>query len=254
MKLTILGSGTTDPTNRRNESGYLLEIGKDLILIDAGSGTKEHIADSRHDDLRISHILISHTHVDHVADLPALFWSWWVRQRTEIVTILGPKKITGFVKKLSEAFFPKFKDYFTYNIKAKAMHNSVYRTKNWQVKSVFTSKQGHTYTPYALAYRIERHNKSFVYSGDINYDYPESIVKISKDADALVIDCGNPDSQKHKGHLTPNKIAEIASKAKVKKLVLTHFYRPIGEYSFKEAKTIFKGPIVLAKDLMKINV
>ena len=227
MKLTILGSGTTDPTTHRNEPGYLLKVGNDLILIDAGSGTKEHIVDSGNNYLKINHILISHTHVDHVADLPALFWSWWVRKRGDLLTILGPKGTKGFIDKMGQAFFPKFKDYFLFKVKIKEMHNSVYRNKNWQVKSVFTWRQGHTYSPYALAYRINYGKKSLVYGADMCFDYPKSIVDISKNADLLLIESAFPKAGPADGHLTPGRAAQIATKAKVKKLVLTHFIRVV---------------------------
>jgi len=129
MKLTILGSGTTDPTTKRNEPGYLLEIDRDLILMDAGSGTKEHIIDAGYDDKKINYIFISHTHVDHVADLPALFWSWWVRKVNQEIVLLGPKKIKGFIEKMGQAFFPNFPDFFSFNLKIKEMYNSTYKTK-----------------------------------------------------------------------------------------------------------------------------
>ncbi|MDZ7798920.1 MAG: MBL fold metallo-hydrolase [Patescibacteria group bacterium] len=112
MKLTILGSGTTDPSTKRNEPGYLLEIGRDLILMDAGSGTKEHIIDAGYDDTKINYILITHTHVDHVADLPALFWNWWVRQTNREIVLLGPKKIKGFIKKMGRHFFLNIRSTF----------------------------------------------------------------------------------------------------------------------------------------------
>jgi len=255
MKLTILGSGTTNPASGRNEPGYLLEIGRDLVLMDAGSGTKEHIFDSGYDDFRINHILISHTHADHVVDLPAFFWSRWVRKNKNDVTILGPKGISGFIKKIGEAFFPGYDDFFMFQIKVKEMHNSVYQTKNWKVKSVYTWKQGHTFSPYAVAYRIEHQGKSLVYAGDMCYDYPQSLINISQNADLLLIESALPDQRRQKDHLTPSRAAQIASEAKVKKLVLTHFYPACEKYDLKkQAQKYYPGPIILAKDLMKIKI
>lgn len=255
MRLIILGSGTTDPTTQRNEPGYLLEIGRDLILIDAGSGTKEHIVDSGNDYLKINHILISHTHADHVADLPALFWSWWVRKKGDRMTILGPKGMERFIKKIVEAFFPHFEDYFLFKLRIIEMHDSIYRTRNWKVQSVFTWRQGHTYSPYALAYRISYGKKSFVYGADMCYDYPESLIKISRDADLLLIESAVPEKMKSDDHLTPGRAAQIATRAKVKKLVLTHFYPPCEKYDIKkQAQKYYKGPIELAKDLMEIKI
>jgi ribonuclease BN (tRNA processing enzyme) len=255
MKLTILGSGTTDPTTGRNEPGYLLEIGKDLILLDVGSGSKEHIQDSGYNYLKVNHILISHTHVDHVADLPALFWSWWVRKKDKEIVVLGPKGFEKFIQRMGAVFFPKYEDYFQFRIKVKEMHNSVYKRNGWKVKSVYTWKQGHTFSPYALAYRIEYKGKSLVYGADMCYDYPQSLVNISRNSDVLLIESAVPDQMADKGHLTPSRAAQIATEAKVKKLILTHFYPPCEKYDIKkQAQKYFKGPIVLAKDLMQIRI
>ena len=255
MKLTILGSGTTDPTTRRNEPGYLLEIDNNLLLLDAGSGTKEHITEAGYDYLKISHILISHTHTDHVADLPALFWSWKVRKKSKDVLILGPKGINKFIDKMIKAFFPNFKKSASFNLKIKEMHNSIYQAKNWQVKSVFTWRQGSTLIPYALAFRIKHKGKSFVYGADMCFDYPKSLVKISKNADLLLIESAFPNQKKQWDHLTPSQAGKLATEAKVKKLVLTHFYPPCEKYDIKkQAQKTYKGQIVLAKDLMKIEI
>ncbi|MBL0731677.1 MAG: hypothetical protein JJW03_02325, partial [Desulfosarcina sp.] len=48
---------------------------------------------------------------------------------------------------------------------------------------------------------------------------------------------------------------EIASKANVKKLVLTHFYPTCDEYDIeKECRKNYDGPIILAEDHLRINI
>jgi len=56
-------------------------------------------------------------------------------------------------------------------------------------------------------------------------------------------------------HLTSKQAAQIAKKAKAKKLILTHFsqrYKNLEEL-LKEAKKVFKNT-ELAKDFMKIEI
>lgn len=255
MELTILGSGTTDPTLKRHEPGYLLKIGKDLILLDVGTDTKMQIANSGNNGMKVNNVLISHTHCDHVSGLPALFWRWWVANKGTPITILGPKGTKKFIQKMGAAFFPKFEEYFNFSLKVKEMHNSTYRTKTWKVKSVYTWRQGHTSSPYALAYRIEHKGKALVYGADMCYDYPKSIVQIAKNADVLLIEAAVPESRKYEDHLTPGRAGQLAAEANVKKLILTHFYFDTTKYNIKaQVKKHFKGQIVIAKDLMKIKI
>ena len=44
MKITMLGTGTPTPSLARAGSGYLLEIGDDVIVIDHGPGGHDDIA------------------------------------------------------------------------------------------------------------------------------------------------------------------------------------------------------------------
>ena len=99
--------------------------------------------------------------------------------------------------------------------------------------------------------RIEYNNKSIVYSGDT--DYSDEIIKISKNADLLILECSFP--YKTEGHLTPSLCGRIAANANAKKLVLTHMYPECDKVDMKKlCGKEFSGKIVLAKDFMGIKV
>ncbi len=107
------------------------------------------------------------------------------------------------------------------------------------------------HTDSSVSYRIEYNGKAIVYSGDT--DYSGEIIKISKNADLLILECSFP--YKAEGHLTPDLCGKIAAKANAKKLVLTHFYPECELIDIKkQCSKEYNGKIVLAKDFMKINV
>jgi ribonuclease BN (tRNA processing enzyme) len=117
---------------------------------------------------------------------------------------------------------------------------------------VFSKKTVHSEN--SIAYRFEDGEKSIVISGDCDYD--EGIVELSKDADLLIIDCSFPDAMKAPGHLTPKECGLVAKKAKVKKLILSHLYPtsfPDAE-RLEECKVVFDGDVLLAEDLMEVNI
>ncbi len=105
-----------------------------------------------------------------------------------------------------------------------------------------------------LSYRFESTDKrSIVFSGDT--DYCESIISLGQGADILVLECSLPDELKVDGHLSPSFAGEIATKAKCKKLVLTHFYPLCEKYDLiEECRKTYSGDVVLAEDLMKITI
>ena len=103
--------------------------------------------------------------------------------------------------------------------------------------------------------------KKIVYSGDTAPC--NGILKLSKNADLLIHDATFMDSMTNlekkpylrKCHTSAKKAAEIAKKADVKKLILTHFSRRYkdGNIIRKEAQKVFKNTDV-AKDFKKITV
>ena len=108
------------------------------------------------------------------------------------------------------------------------------------------------HTDASVSYRIEYNNKSIVYSGDT--DYSNDIIKISRNANLLILECSNPDGRKVKGHLIPSLCGKIATRANVKKLVFTHFYPECDSVNIeKQCSKEYKRDIILAKDFMEIK-
>ena len=92
-----------------------------------------------------------------------------------------------------------------------------------------------------------------VYSGDT--DYSDNLVTLAKNANILICESALPDEIKVAGHLTPSLAGEIATRANVGKLVLIHFYPECEQADIEaECRKSYSGPLVLAQDLMKINI
>ncbi|MCX6741143.1 MAG: MBL fold metallo-hydrolase [Candidatus Parcubacteria bacterium] len=255
MKLIILGSGTGLARAERGEPGYLIEVDNKLILVDSGSGVKRQVVKSGHDLFKITHIFYTHTHVDHVADLPAILYPfvWGFKGKKEIV-IIGPKKFKGFYRQAMMAFIPKLKTgkLAHLSIRIKEVLNNSFKFGGLQIRSKLMNKMitRGTYSPFEIGYRFNHKNKSVVFCGDAGIESEKSIIVLAKDCDLLVIDTGTRD-----GHLTAKQVGLIGQKAGVKKLLLTHLYPEAEKTDLrKEAKKYFKGQVIVAKDLMKIEI
>ena len=102
-----------------------------------------------------------------------------------------------------------------------------------------------------------RPGRKIVYTGDTRIF--SGLVAFSKGADLLIHDCTLDDEladkAKEDGHSTPSQAAEIAKKAKVKKLVLTHIsarYEDVAKL-LEQARRVFRNAVV-AEDFMEIEV
>jgi len=104
----------------------------------------------------------------------------------------------------------------------------------------------------SIAYKFAEGEKSLVISGDTDFD--ETFAEFSEDADVLLLECSFSNERKAEGHLIPKECAEIAKRANVRKLVLTHLY-PLDDEKIilKQAKSAFENTI-LTQDLMEIRL
>lgn len=257
MKLTILGSGTTRASKTRSAPAFLLKVGKDLILMDSGEGTKRRLAEAGIDDTKIQYIFYTHLHNDHVNELSALLWSWLaVRKRMQPLTIVGPKGIKAFFNDLVKIYFVNFYKKIKFKIKVKELTNSTIRFPHWTLRTIKSSKnEGLTRYKNAIALRVTCQNKSFVYAGDVRYEETKPIINISQKVDALLIEAAAPNEKKMADHITPGLAGEIATKVRANKLILNHFYFPDElNKTKKQAQKTFSGEIILAKDLMEIEI
>jgi ribonuclease BN (tRNA processing enzyme) len=259
MKLTILGSGTFQPELERHSSAYLIETGQSKICFDFGRGAIDQLLKAGIHPKEIDTIFISHWHADHIADLVPLFhiagipaptriWDpGWKREKP--LKIYGPKgtleKIGYMGKMIAEDILS------SKNLEIRELGEEIIKGDDWQVKSF---KTDHSKKLINLCYRLESQGKILVYSGDtINTaGLRESIL----DADVAIVEASWPGEVNPKTHLSGEVAGKIAQEQNVKKLILTHIspyylekFDPVSD-----AKKYFKGEVLLARDLMRIEI
>lgn len=67
---TILGSSAGVPQAERATTSHVLKVGESLNIIDCGGSFCQRFLQLGFDPLRIDRVFITHTHPDHVAELP----------------------------------------------------------------------------------------------------------------------------------------------------------------------------------------
>ena len=89
----------------------------------------------------------------------------------------------------------------------------------------------------------------------------DNMAKLAKDADILIVESSylSEDEEKAEAyfHMTAQQDAQVAKKANVKKLILTHpcqKYDLIPKALIKDAKESFDGEIIVAEDFMKFEL
>ena len=93
MEITILGSGTSIPSNKRSSPSILVNIDEHNILLDTGPGSLRQLKKTHTSLNQIDAIIYSHFHIDHISDmLPFIFSSNYNHEelRTTDLKIIGP--------------------------------------------------------------------------------------------------------------------------------------------------------------------
>ena len=245
MQLKILGTGTSQVSNKRISTANYIKIGDKQLLLDCGCGTLLRLDEAGISCKDIDIIFISHFHIDHISDIYPFLWAikWQTLGREKDLFIIGPKGINIFYNTyIKPIVFPKpFKQF---NIIIQEIRDEMIFDK-FEVKVYKT-----LHTDESLAYKFIENKKVLVISGDTDFD--KGLIEFSKNADILVLECSHANNIKAQGHLIPKECGEIAKKANPKKLILTHFYPTSPEHiRLKETQKIFKNTI-LAEDLMDI--
>ncbi len=102
MEVVFLGTSSMVPTKERNHAGVFVSLGNDGILLDCGEGIQRQLKNAGISLTKVTIILISHWHGDHVLGLPGLIQSLASMDSTRKLRIFGPKgtkKRFGLIKK-----------------------------------------------------------------------------------------------------------------------------------------------------------
>lgn len=104
MKITFLGTACMVPTKERNHFGVFVRYKNEGILVDCGENIQRQMKVAGIKPSKITKILISHWHGDHVFGLPGLLKSLTMGNYEGTLRIYGQKGIKEHMKKVFDAF------------------------------------------------------------------------------------------------------------------------------------------------------
>jgi ribonuclease BN (tRNA processing enzyme) len=284
LELVVLGSGGPGATGRASSAFLLLVGGKARILIDAGPGSFVRLGEAKLNLRDLDIVLLTHLHVDHTAELPAIIKARAVSHRTDLnFRIFGPGELvqkhqpaiklfpstSQFIELLfgKNGAFPYLSDFVgqirfdVQNVQfsgAKAKDSRIiYQHNGLTIRAA----QGHHGKTPAIMYRIEYRNKSITFTGDIDKNAHPASTRLARQTDLLVFNTVLLDPpQSPRGlytlHSAPVDIGTVAGTAGARNLLLAHIPSDV-EVAFEEVKKSIKrhydGPVSLAQDGMWIN-
>lgn len=271
--LQILGSGGPIADDARAGSSYLVwDRGQSRVLVDAGGGSITRFGAANASFTALDVVALSHFHVDHSTDLPALLKSGYFANREAPLTISGPTGggpfpdletfLNGLIGK--DGAYGYLSGYLDGTGDLPMLEQRAINPQAPAPTMVMRADGGrlelsalgvpHAIVP-ALAYRLDINGKSIVFAGDQNGN-KEAFVDFARGADVLVMHLVVPEGITGAGrklHAPPSRVGEIAAATGAKTLVLSHFMaRSLRDLDRNVAlvRQKYSGPVILAEDLM----
>lgn len=280
MHLILLGTaGGPTPKKNRAAPSQVIMIDGEAFVIDCGNGVAQQFVKAGLKLSSLRHIFITHHHSDHNADYGNLILLAWAADLNHRVDTYGPKPLVRMTK--------LFLQMNAYDIHTRiqdegraSLANMIYPHQidtdgvvynNGRTK-VSCARVVHPPVNPSFAYRFDHQGKSIVISGDTTYS--ENLVKLAQEADILVHEvmhvqaldkllASEVQATRLKDHLFAShsnfeQVGRVATEAKAKKLVLSHFV-PGGDTSISDQDWIegvrpyFAGEIIIARDLMDLQ-
>ena len=264
-----MGSGGPEGGERASASYLIKKDEKTIVLVDFGGGAFLRYGQAKAKIGDLQAVLLTHLHIDHVVELPALMKAGYFSKRSSELNIIGPS---------GNEYFPGLKEFiqlqfgkqgaYRYMSDILGEKSDSFSLKTFEVKQdrdfVFSDldikavRVNHGIVP-ALAYRIEIDGRVIVFSGDTSAK-SEALTQLSKDADVLIAHhaiAEHGDEGARGLHMQPSRTAKIAKDAGVKTLLLSHrMNRTLGREREHQdlMKKIYKGTILWAEDLMEITL
>ena len=100
FEVCLLGTGGMMPLPHRWLTSLMVRYNGINVLIDCGEGTQVALKEKGWSPKPIDLILFTHFHADHISGLPGMFLTLGNSERTEPVTLVGPKGLKKVVESL----------------------------------------------------------------------------------------------------------------------------------------------------------
>jgi ribonuclease BN (tRNA processing enzyme) len=216
MRLTFLGTGSAMPTGERHQSGLLVESGDDRVLVDCGSGVLHRLAETDVGYEGIDTVLLTHHHIDHVADLMPLLKAKWLAG-SESLALLGPPGTRDLLDGLL-AVHAYMQDRL--DLSVREVEPGSFDLGGFAVEAMETR---HSMTCHAYRFAAAGDDDGeLTISGDT--EAFADLAAFADGSDILVHDCSFPDDVDVSNHPTPALLGETLSGHEFGTVYLTHLY------------------------------
>lgn len=133
MKIIFLGTSAMIPTSKRNHTSIFIQHKEEGILLDCGEGTQRQMRKAKIPPSKITKLLISHWHGDHVLGIPGLIQNLSANNYKKTLEIFGPKGSKEYFKNMMSGFSSQEKIKYKLN---EISPGIIYKGKDFKIEAI----------------------------------------------------------------------------------------------------------------------
>jgi ribonuclease Z len=271
-QIVFLGTGTPRPQTEHQGPAIAIVVDGRSYLVDAGVGVVRQASASGMAGLKMENLKIAfltHLHADHTLGLADLILTPWIMGRKTPFELYGPKGTAAMAEHLLKAY-EKDIEIRVHGLEGNDPEGWKVNTHEISAGAIFQDERvkvaafpvKHGSWKEAYGYRFDSSGKSIVISGDAAPG--KSVVDACNGCDVLVHEVysgAGGTSQKTEEewmkymaefHTSAQELGVLASQARAKTLIVTHYLALGGSNEselLRDIRKNFSGTVMIARDL-----
>jgi len=243
-RLIILGTAAAVSDENHDNTHLLLEGDNSVVLIDCGSNPVVKMKRFGIHYDRLTDMILTHFHPDHVYGVPILLMHMWLLGRKKPLRVYGLNHCLERTEDMMLSFswdsWPKFFPVAFHRVMERpnmlVLDNQDFRITSYPVNH---------YIP-TIGLRIEVKSSGKVIGYSCDTEPVPNVLEIGRNADLLLHESAGEEP----GHSSAAQAGEMATEANAKKLVLVHYtvWNTDPSNLVPEAQANFNGEVELAED------
>lgn len=275
MEIVFLGTGCPVVSTERYGPAQLILGGDARVLVDCGSGVTQRLVAAGTPGRDLDALLLTHLHSDHLVDLYQLIVSSWHQGRDRPLPVYGPPGTRRYVEGLMALWEPELSQRIAHEKRPSTAALAPEVTEIAagerlviQGLDVGVVEVDHKPVRHAFGFVFQAAGCKLALSGDTRRC--AALIAAAQGADLLVhevfvhrempvvegVRSAETVANVAAYHTLSGEVGKIATQAGVKALALTHFVPPAADRAalLAEVAEDFTGPLVLAEDLLRIDL